>query len=274
MADFQNILLDKKEHIATITLNRPEKLNALSGALMAELDVAFNDVDNDRTIKVVIIKGAGRAFSVGYDVDPATPERYGGMVDIGHDRRRLNNAVKRWLRLWDIAKPVIAQCHGYCVAGGTHLASMCDITYVSEDCQVGLPAAGPLGGGLMAAEWCHLVGPKRTKEMFYVIGKMISGKEAERIGWANHAVPADQLEAEVQKLAHEIAEMPLEFLEIQKAAINRYVEMSGLREMMFYGADLDAVAHFTRPVQAFINLIRKEGIKQAKKDWKKELAEF
>ncbi|MBI4303320.1 MAG: enoyl-CoA hydratase/isomerase family protein [Chloroflexi bacterium] len=270
--DFQNIILDKRDRIATITLNRPERLNALSGALMGELDVALADLENDRAIKVVIIKGAGRAFSVGYDVNPTSPERYGGMVDIGHDRRRLNNTVKRWLRLWDLSKPTIAQCHGYCVAGGTQLVSMCDLTIVSEDCQIGLPTAGPLGAGLMAAEWCHLVGVKKTKEMFYVIGKLIDGKEAARIGWANKAVPADQLDAEVNKLASEIADMPLEFLEIQKAAINHYVEMSGLREAMFYGADLDAVAHFTKPVQQFISLIRERGIKQAKADWKKVIS--
>jgi enoyl-CoA hydratase len=170
-----------------------------------------------------------------------------------------------------MGKPVIAQCHGYCVAGGTHLASMCDITIVSEDCQIGMPAAGPLGAGLMAAEWCHLVGVKKTKEMFYVIGKFINGKEAVRIGWANRAVPAGKLDEEVNKLASEIAEMPLDFLEIQKAAINRYAEMSGLREAMFYGADLDALAHFTKPVQQFINLIRESGLKQAKQDWKKEI---
>ncbi len=81
-----------------------------------------------------------------------TPERKAGKTDIGADRRALNNTVRRWLRVWDLPKAVIAQVHGYCLAGGTQLASMCDITIISEDCKVGLPAAGPLGAGLMAAE--------------------------------------------------------------------------------------------------------------------------
>jgi enoyl-CoA hydratase len=204
--DFENIIFEKKDKIATITLNRPERLNALSGALMGELDVVLKDLEEDRSIKVVILKGAGRAFSAGYDVNPTSPERYGGMVDIGADRRRLNRTINRWLRVWDLPKPVIAQLHGYCVAGGTHLATMCDLTITAEDTLIGLPTAGPLGASLMAAEWCHLVGVKKTKEMFYVIGKLIDGKEAERIGWANKAVPADRLEEEVNTLASEIAE--------------------------------------------------------------------
>ena len=131
--DFKNIILEKQGRIATITLNRPEKLNALSEALMAELDVALDGLDDDRAIRVVIIKGAGRAFSAGYDVNPETPERKGGKSDIAADRLRLNKNVKRWLKVWDLSKPVIAQVHGYCIAGGSQLASLCDLTFVAED---------------------------------------------------------------------------------------------------------------------------------------------
>ncbi|MDD5288522.1 MAG: enoyl-CoA hydratase-related protein [Dehalococcoidales bacterium] len=269
--DFKCILLEKKGRIATITLNRPGQLNALSAELMSEFDVALTDVENDRSVRVVIIKGAGRAFSAGYDVAPNTPERKAGKTDIGADRRALHTTVRRWLRVWELPKPVIAQVHGYCIAGGTQLASMCDITIISEDCMVGLPAAGPLGAGLMAAEWCHLVGPKKTKEMFYVIGKMLTGKEAVDIGWANKAVPVEKLESEVNTLALQIADTPLEVLELTKSVVNRYVEMSGFREGVFYGADIDAIGHFIKPVQQFLKLIQERGLKQAKLDWRNEI---
>ncbi|MBI2859744.1 MAG: enoyl-CoA hydratase/isomerase family protein [Chloroflexi bacterium] len=269
MADFTSIVFDKRDRRATITLNRPDKLNALSPAMYSELDVVLTDLENDRSVKVVVVKGAGRAFSVGVDQDPQSPGRK--MEDIGEDRRRLNTLVGRWLRIWDLGKPVIAQVHGYCIGVACQMASMCDLTVVSDDCKIGLPTAGPLGAGLAAAQLCNLVGPKKAREMCYIIGRLMDGNEAVRIGWANRAVPADKLEEEVDTLAAEIAEMPLEYLELQKNVINKYVEMSGFRTAAYYGADVDALAHFTKPVQSFLKLVRERGLKQAKQDWKKEI---
>ena len=270
--DFKNIILEKRERIATITLNRPEKLNALSEALMVELDTALDDLNDDQAIRVVIIKGAGRAFSAGYDVSPETPERKGGKTDIGADRRGLNKNVERWLKVWDLSKPVIAQVHGYCIAGGSQLASLCDLTFVAEDTMIGFPRLGPLGAAMIAAEWCQLVGPKKTKELFYIIGKLIDGKEAARIGWANAAFPAEKLEDEVNTIAQQVSETPLEILEINKAHINRCVEMSGMRTAIKYGADMDAIGHFVKPVQQFLKMIEERGLKQASQDWRKEIS--
>lgn len=269
---FENIILEKRDKIATITLNRPEKLNALSAGLLAELDVALTGLDDDRSARVVIIKGAGRAFSVGYDVEPSTPERREGAADIAADRRRLNKNVARWQQIWCLSKPVIAQVHGYCIAGASHMASVCDLTIVAEDAVIAPRAtAGPLGVAMSAPLWCQLVGLKKTKEIVYVIGKTLDGREAERIGWANKAVPADKLDDETNALAQQIAETPLDILEIQKIMLNRYAEMSGISTAMQYAVDLDAFSHFTQPAQQFKKMVRERGLQQAKKDWRKEI---
>jgi enoyl-CoA hydratase len=269
---FENIVLEKQNRIATITLNRPEKLNAMSSSLLAELEEALTDIENDRSVHVVIIKGAGKAFSVGYDVDPQTPGQQRGKLDIASDRRRLNKNVSKWLHIWKLNKPVIAQIHGYCIAGANHLASMCDIVVVAEDATIAPRATtGPLGIAMSAPLWCHLVGIRKTKELINNIGKTISGKEAEQLGWANKAVPIDKLDEEVQKMAAQIAETPLDILEIQKLMVNRYAEMSGLLEALDFAVDLDAFSHFTPPVQQFSRMIQERGLKQARADWKKEI---
>ncbi len=174
--DYKYLLYDRKDSIATVTLNRPEKLNSLSIDLQVELCNCISSLAEDDEVKVIILKGAGRAFCAGYDIDPNSAYR-SKPVTITEDQARLRKVDERLLTIRDVPRPVIGQIHGYCLAGGTMLASMCDLIYIADDCKVGSIQA-PLGAGFVASTWVWLVGPRKTKEIFYPIGTSIDGKEA------------------------------------------------------------------------------------------------
>ncbi len=268
---YQNVLYETKGKIATVTLNNPESLNALSAPLVIDMVAALKEAELDDEVHVIILKGAGRAFCAGGNVSPANPTRAKHMSDIGADRNRINRSVRNWLEIWNVQKPVIAQVHGYCITGGTVLGILADITFVAEDAKVSpTPVAGPLGAGLTAAAWAWRVGPKKAAELCYRTGTILSGKEAAEIGWANRAVPADRLEAEVWAFATEMARTPMELLVMEKAAITRMQETLGLRAALLFGAELDAIAHFTHPTQAFVARTREVGLKQASQEWKQK----
>ena len=259
---YRHILYDKDAGVAHITLNRPDKLNALSQDLLAELEGAlFEEAETDADVRVVVVQGAGRAFSTGYDAAEATITDVAAATSISHDREHMVFSQERWWRIRQFPKPVIAQVHGYCLAGATQLAMACDIIIVAEDAQVGNVQAGPMGAGVLGAEFAWQVGAKRAKEIMFVIGSRIDGREAERIGWANRAVPLSRLEAEVTALAQRISQTPQDLLAIEKVAINRMEELMGLRTAMLYAGDLDTIAHYTPPVQQFLAVLKEKGIK-------------
>lgn len=268
--DYKFVLYSKKDNIATITLNRPEKLNALSPDLQLDIFNAVLEASNDDNVKVIILKGAGRAFCVGFDVDPSTPERQKQRTVV-EDYERLRRMDERLLTIRDAPRPIIAQIHGHCLAGGTMLASMCDLVFTAEDTRIGSIQA-PLGAGFVTSTWVWLVGPRKAKEIFYPIGTTIDGKEAVRIGWANQAFLADRLEAEVNKFAARVAETPLEILKLYKIQINRIQDMMGYRTAILSGCDVDAIAHYGKAVPAFYALAREKGLPQALKEWRGTIA--
>jgi enoyl-CoA hydratase len=238
-----SVLLNVLDEICYVTLNRPAKLNALNEDLLTQLDRALDWIQANNDIRVVIFRGAGRAFSAGYDLTPGeyTP---GAQADIIDDEAKVSERIARWLRVWDFPKATIAQVHGYCLAGATQLASVCDITVVADDAVIGLPAL-PLGGGFISPFWVHLVGPKRAKEMSFRAGSRIDGSTAAEWGWANRAVAADQLDTECFDLAVEIAATPPGVLALKKRAINTMVEAGGFRTALRSVATINPVAHFS-----------------------------
>ncbi len=247
--------------VATITLNRPEKLNALSRPLLAEFEEALADVGKDDNIRVVIIKGAGRAFSAGYDLAPPPEERPAVHPDVEEDRQNLYVSVERWLKIWDLPKPVIAQVHGYCLAGASQMVTFCDITIVAEDARIGMPSI-PVGGGLLSPTLCWLIGPKLAKELSFNVGVHMTGKQVAAAGWGR-AVPADKLEEEVNTLAKSITRVPLPILRIKKQAINRVMDVQGFREAVHFGAEWDAILHYAKPVEELVRWLREKGLRQA-----------
>lgn len=256
--DYENILYTKDGRIARITLNRPEALNALSAALWEELVSAMKDAGDDDSIRVVILKGAGRAFSAGGDIQRRPGEDRERTIMQG--RRSIEKNKEQMFTIWDLPKPVIAQVHGYCLAVGSVLALTCDITICAEDALFGGTSI-PLGAGNVGPIWLWHIGPKKTKEIFFQIGKRIDGKEAERIGLVNRAVPADRLEDEVNELANSIARTPLEFLTLQKLMVNRSAEIMGLRAIILNGVELDAVAMATETAKYGKQRMKEIGMK-------------
>ena len=140
---FSTITLEKHDLIGTLTLNRPEKLNAMTPALIAEFADALNQVERDPEIKVLIIRGAGRAFSTGYDLTGGWSEGSSKPFTIDDDQKFLQRYLEHWLRLRDLPKPVIAMVHGYCLAGATQLCVSTDMIFVADNAQIGFPSAAP-----------------------------------------------------------------------------------------------------------------------------------
>lgn len=254
---FTTILLEKHELVGTLTLNRPEKLNAMSPALMAEFAEAITQVEKDAEIKVLVIRGAGRAFSTGYDLSGGWGEGAAARpFTLDDDQRFLQRYIEHWLRLRDLPKPVISMVHGYCLAGATQLCVSTDIIFVAEDAQVGFPSI-PAGAGYVSSFWNWMVGPHRTKYLAFLPGSRISGKEAESMGFATRAFPAASLEQETYSYAQRIAKVPAQKLRLEKLAINRAMDLRGFRVAVQAGAEFDAIFHFG-PGNDEIRTVQKE----------------
>ena len=161
------VLLDKQDRIGMLTLNRPEKLNAMSPALLEEFSEAIETVSTDDDIKVLIIRGAGRAFSAGYDLAGG-----GGGKTVDADRTELQKMIERWLSLRELPKPVIAMVHGYCLAGASQICACSDVIFMAEDARLGFPSL-PAGAGFVSSMWNWMVGPHRTKYMAFLPGSQI-----------------------------------------------------------------------------------------------------
>lgn len=251
------------DKIGWLVLSRPEKLNAFTAEMLAEFESAVDRLGRDPDVSVIVIRGEGRSFSVGYDVSKGEEAGRGGP-----DRKRalddwlhLRANIETWLRVWRCPKPVIAAVHGYCLGGATMLAVCCDLTVVADDAVIGWPSV-PLGGGLIAPVSAWLVGPKKAKEMSYIVGSRMSGIEALEWGWANHSVPAADVLPFTTNLAARIARTPLELLQVKKRALNRVMDTQGFSEAVMAGAEFDAIAHDSVACEATTAEIREYGLKE------------
>jgi len=250
------IELEKQDLIGTLILNRPEKLNAMNPELMAEFANRISAIEQDSEIKVLIIRGAGRAFSTGYDLSGGWGEDAPKPFTIDDDQRYLQRYLEQWLRLRDLPKPVIAMVHGHCLAGATQLCICTDIIFVAENARIGFPSI-PAGAGYVSSFWNWMVGPHRTKYLAFVPGSVISGKEAENIGFATRAFPEEKLEEETYGYARRVAKVPAQKLRLEKLAINRAMDLRGFRSSVMSGAEFDAIFHFG-PGNEEIRRVQKE----------------
>ena len=203
MSEYQHIRLDDRGPLTWIVLNRPERANSLSNELLNEFSDALRSLA-DHGSPVIGIRGEGKGFSAGYDIGQVGQPK---AADPVADRNRLQRNIERYLAMWDHPKPIITAVHGYCIAGATQMCVFSDITIVTHDAKIGEPAL-PLGGGYIAPLWAPLVGPKRAKELAFIVGNSIDGRTAVEWGFANHSVEPDQLIAEVEAMAEKIARTP------------------------------------------------------------------
>jgi enoyl-CoA hydratase len=274
MTTYENILVETDGPVATITLNRPEKLNALSMGLREDLESALRELNPGDAVRVVRIRAAGRAFCAGYDLTPgrprpaATAQERGtkawelGESRIAMDRQGLREMVDRWLWMWSYRKPIVAQVQGYCLAGGGELVGACDIVFAAEDARFGHPASRALGIPPTLGMWPAKIGMLKTKELLFT-GDMIDGREAERIGMVNRAVPADRLDDEAMAFCKRIAQLPLDALSVHKHVTNRWFEIAGLRTAAAEGAEFDAIYHETPAAKEFNRIAGEQGLKSA-----------
>ena len=245
--DYQKIIVDSPaDRVQRITLNRPEKRNPLSNELRGELFHALEAADNDDSLGVTIVRGAGTNFSAGYDLksNVAQGQPFHSAGGIGNWPRHV---VDGFLRMWDLGKPVIAQVHGFCLAGGTELATACDLVYVAEDAQIGYPVVRSISPpDNQFYPW--IVGMRRAMELM-LTGDAMSGLDAVECGFANRAFKAEALDAAVLDIASRVARVPADLQQFNKRAVHRQMEIMGIRAGIRAGTEMQALATYTRSAQ-------------------------
>jgi enoyl-CoA hydratase len=262
--EFENIRYEERDGKAYITLNRPEKLNALSVDLLEELGAAMWEADNRRDVHLVVLSGEGRAFSAGYDITPgrrAQGEGYRDGSTFDDDAWRMELTQRYKMAIFDMHKPVIAKVHGYCLAGGTDVALLCDMVIVADDAVIGFPPTRAQGTPPHQM-WLYHVGPQWAKRIL-LTGDSISGVEAARIGFALESVPAVELDEHVEALADRLAMIDHELLSAQKRQINLGMELMGARTMQRLATEIDARAHLAPAAKEFGRISRDQGLKSA-----------
>jgi enoyl-CoA hydratase len=235
------------QRVARIELNRPERRNALSADLLQDFNRALDAFEADPTARVAILSGRGPSFCSGFDLGKTSSSTSSTTSDPWRDRDRLLGWMRLALRLWETPRPVIAQVHRHCLAGGILLPLSCDLVFVSETCVLGWPRL-PVGAGFMDGAMSLLIGQRRAKEISYVVGSRITGVESE-------------LEAETLQFAERVAKTPPNVLEMRKAAITRASSGLTFREALLAGVEWDAIAHVDREVDAMRRLVREHGMK-------------
>ncbi len=240
---------DPAPGVRRITLNRPEKRNAINNGMRAELFAALEAADVDKDVHVSIVRGAGPCFSSGYDLKPVGDEAR-PYYTAGGDGSWSRHVTEGWVHIWDLAKPVIAQVHGYAMAGGTELVAACDLVYVADDATFSYPVVRVISPpDFQYHPW--LVGMRNAMELV-LTGDPVTGDDAVRMGLANRAFPAAELEAKVIGIAQRIAGVPAELLQINKRSVHRAMEIMGIRTAIRAGSELQGLASKLPAVQALL----------------------
>jgi enoyl-CoA hydratase len=246
--------------VARITLNRPDKLNALSYALVDALSDALSRAGRDEAVRVVVLQGAGRAFSAGYDLS----EEVADQVQDSHGWHQiLEKDVAVTLQLLRLPKPTIAAVHGYCLAGGCDLAMACDMILAAEGTRIGEPEIR-YGSGPVTMLMPFLIGQKHTNELLFT-GDAIDAARAEQIGLINRVVAADQLAAAVDELVKKIAPTPVAVLRYTKLGLLRTYEAMGLSQAVNSNLDLSAILNGcnTPEQRQFDEIASRDGLQAA-----------
>ncbi len=251
---------DPAPQVRRITLNRPEKRNALNHDLRGGIIDALREADQDPEIRVMIVRGAGKCFSAGYDLGGGNQGQKLPWYTPGGDGQWPRHVTAGWMSIWELAKPVIAQVHGYCLAGGSELATCCDLVYMADDAQMGYPAVrfGVPDNHFHA--W--FIGMRKAMEMM-ITGDSISGVEAARLGWANASFPADQLEAKVLEIAQRVVAVPPDMVQLNKRVVHRQMEIMGLHTGIRAGSELCALGTHQKSMHEFMANAGKKGLTKA-----------
>lgn len=264
LTELKSIIVDNPtEKISRVTLNRPDKRNSLSANLRTELFEVLEKNDQDQNINATIIRGSGKAFSAGYDLtkDPDEKDPYYSAAGLGYWPRHV---VDGCFKIWDLAKPVIAQVHGYCLAGGTELAQSCDLIYVADDAIIGYPVVRNISPpDNQFYPW--VVGMRKSMELM-LTGNSMNGAEAVKCGFANQSFPAKKLDKEVLKIAINVAGVPQDVQQFNKRAVHRQMEAMGIRSGIRAGTEMQQLSMHTKSAKNFFKKVKEEGLTKALSD--------
>jgi len=251
------IVDDPAPGVRRITMNRPDKRNSLIHTLRGEILGALREADQDDSVRVSIIRGNGPSWSAGYDLAGGNEGLDMPYYTPGGDGQWPRHVTEGWMSIWDLAKPVIAQVHGYCLAGGSELATGCDLVYVAEDAQIGYPAVRFGVPDMHFHAWT--MGMRKAMEAM-LTGNSMSGVEAARLGWANEAFPIEELDEKVLEVAQHIAKMPPDVLQINKRVVHRQMEVMGLRTGIRIGTELCALGTHQKSLREFVSKAQTQGL--------------
>jgi enoyl-CoA hydratase len=242
---------DVRGAVATLTLHRPERLNAITEELAADLRGALDEAEADDAVRVIRLKGAGRAFCAGYDIEwgAHAMREEGETWDPMADYRMMSRFVGTYMRLWRSPKPVVAQVHGFCVGGGTDFALCSDQIVCAEDCRIGYPPAR-VWGSPTTAMWVYRLGLERAKRLL-LTGDALDGRTAVEWGLASESHPEAELDGKALEHAERIAQLPANQLQMMKLLVNQAYEQMGLSTTQLIGTLLDGAARHTPEGVAF-----------------------
>jgi enoyl-CoA hydratase/carnithine racemase len=258
---YETILYEARGAVGVLTLDRPERLNAIDRRMIDELNAALDAVEADRAVRALVVHGAGRAFCAGFDLKEGAANATAGVAGW---RPVLQRDFDIIMRFWRLRQPTVAAVHGFALAGGCELAMACDITVAAEGTRFGEPELR-FGSGIVALLMPWFAGPKKAKELLLTGNDKVSAAEALAIGMINRVVPeGGHLEAALA-IARDIAVMDADSVALTKQAINRSVDIMGLREALAMALDLDVQIESldTEEKRLFGEIARRDGLKSA-----------
>jgi len=264
---YETLLYATGGEIATITLNRPERLNTIVPPMPDELQDAVNRASLDAAVKVIVLRGAGRSFCAGFDFAGGFHHWDEGMTtdgrwDPGKDFAMATSPaagpIPKFMSIWRTPKPVIAQVHGWCVGGGSDMALCADLVIASDDARIGTPYSR-MWGCYLTGMWLYRLGLTKAKE-YALTGRPLSGAEAAEAGLINRAVPFAELEATVAQESRRLAAIPLSQLSAMKLIVNQAFENMGLASTQTLGTILDGLMRNTPDAAEFIEIAERDGV--------------
>mmetsp|Transcript_117938 Transcript_117938/g.251895 ORF Transcript_117938/g.251895 Transcript_117938/m.251895 type:complete len:305 (-) Transcript_117938:53-967(-) len=264
--------------VRRLTFTNPGKKNALSQPLRSELYAELIVSDKDPGTRVTIIRGGGELFSAGYDLKEGNKAKdmpfytSGGHVKGAAATFWPEHVVAGHFFMWDLAKPVIASVHGFCLAGGTELATACDLVYVAEDAQIGYPPTRSISPPDM--QWQPWMLGFRQGMYYMLTGDSMTGIEAVKLGFANESVPLSELDAKVLEVAGRVAGVPSDLQMVNKRAVHRQMEAMGIRNGLRTGTELQALATYTRTTQKWLGSLVKQGLSKALSERDAEFGDY
>ena len=258
MGDEERVLYQVADRIATITLNRPEKRNAITFAMRDAIVDYLDAAGADRNSRVVVVRGNGPAFTSGVDIGDRTDLQDPSARTFEEDLAEITSAARSWERLWELPKPVLVKAHGHCIGWGLEIALHADMVLASLDCRFAYPSVS-MGSGLPDSTMAiYHLGPQWAKRLL-LAGDTIDGRTAARIGLVMEALPDDELDGAIDALARRMAALPPDLLAESKRVVNRGVDLMGRAVLLDVAAHANAAFRRSPSAAAFMRLVQERG---------------